>query len=145
MMNTKNTYCTNCSKPFQLAILAILLSFVTVHSQPASNLETEIPTIAIENVQRGIYSTNPGVVFSCVYFAGKYKIADVSKDLINVLRNCDCDETSKMAIWSLYQIGDESDCQEIAKSIVNHKSKKLKEFCKFLQEIHEYKNAVTRN
>ena len=100
---------------------------------------------AIENYLVGLRSENYGIKLSCLYFAGKYKLSEVSEELLEVVKNSNDDNLCEMAIWSLYQIGDDYCCNELAVLIENHSSEKIKDFCKYLNNIRQYELARNIN
>ena len=142
-MNAKKTYFNSSSKFFELIILSILLLSTLLYSQTTTKVK--LSPIAIANIQNGINSGNAGVMYSCAFWAGKYKISATSKDLLNAIKNSNCDSLCIMISWSLYEIGDESCCEELKKIIENHNSEKLQDFCKFLHQKHEYELAITKS
>ena len=125
-------------------LIIIILSNLT-YSQTDTDQRIELSDIAIVNILNGIQSDNYGVKMSCIYFAGKYRIIDVSEDLVKVMRNSENDELCQMLVWSLYQIGDAKCCQELKSIIDNHPSEKIRDFCKYLHNIKEYESAIAKN
>lgn len=124
-------------------LLFIFLSSFT-YSQTDANQRIELSDIVIVNILNGIQSENYGVKMSCIYFAGKYRIIDVSEDLVMEMKKSDNDELCQMLVWSLYQIGDEKCCQELKSIIENHPSEKIRDFCKYLHNIKEYESAIAK-
>lgn len=115
--------------------------------QPQTNSDqrVELPDIAILNLLNGIQSDNYGVKMSSIYLAGKYKITEVSKNLIEEIKNSNDDELGQMLAWSLYQIGDDSYCEELQEFVKNHPSEKIRDFCANLHKIKQYETAVANN
>ena len=144
MATANNTY-RNSSRVLGLTIMALFLMSCSFQPQTYSHQPVELPDIAIVNILNGIQSDNYGVKMSCIYFAGKYKIMEVSQDLVEVMKNSDNDELCQMLVWSLYQIGDESCCKELKTIIENHPSEKIRDFCNYLHKIKEYETAVAKN
>lgn len=127
-----------------ITFIAVILSSTFIISQTSSEPRVELSEIAVLNILNGLYSDNYGVNMSCAYFAGKYKILEVSHDLVKQIESADDEELCKMMMWSLYQIGDESCCEEVQRVMRNHPLEKLRNFCEYLQTIKGYEAAVAR-
>ncbi len=79
--------------------------FLFVGSLSAKNNKTQVfKKNSIENLIIGIESENPGLKKSAIYLAGKYKIKDVTKTLINLLEDEEDEAIRNLIISSLYQI-----------------------------------------
>ena len=144
-MATANIRYRKCSRILGLTIMALFLMSSTLISQTNSDQRVELPDIAILNILNGIQSDNYGVKMSCIYFAGKYKIVEVSQNLVKEVKGSNDDELCQMLVWSLYQIGDDSCCEELQAFVKNHPSEKLKALCSYLHKIKEYETAVANN
>ena len=144
MATANNTYRMG-SRVLGLTVMALFILSTLLHSQTNSDQQVELPDIAIVNILNGIQSDNHGVKISCIYFAGKYKIVEVSQYLVEAMKNSDNDELCQMLVWSLYQIGDESCCKKLKTIIENHPSEKIRDFCNYLHKIKEYETAVAKN
>ncbi len=142
MANVNNTY-RNIPKIIGITIIAVILSSTFIISQANSESRVELPEIAVLNILNGLNSDNYGVKMSCVYFAGKYKILEVSQDLVKQIESADDEELCQMMLWSLYQIGNESCCEEAQRVMRNHPSERLRGFCEYLQTIKDYEAALT--
>ena len=79
---------------------------------------------------------------SLIYFAGKYKISELSQNLLEVLKNSTDEELCQMAVWSLHKIGDDASCKELQGLLEMHSSDKIREYCIFLNGIREYEKAI---
>lgn len=144
MAQKDKTY-RNIPKLIGITLLILILSSSIISSQSTSAQQIEISELAISNIHNGIHSDNLGVKMNCIYFAGKYKILDVSRDLVEQIDISNDEELCQMMVWSLYQIGDDSCCEELQRVLENHPSDKLKEFCGYLQRIKEYQTAIAGN
>ena len=132
-------------KGLKVLLLTVLLLFAMssfLNSQTVSDQEIELPEYAIKSILQGIKSENEGVKRSCIYFAGKYKIKEASEYLVEELPSLDDGELCSMLAWSLYQIGNESYCNELQEIVKNHDSEELKNFCSNLRKIKEYETAI---
>ena len=144
-MATKNNTYRNIPKAIGITLLSLLLMSTLLDAQTYSKQRIELPEIAIVNLLNGIRSDNNGVKKSCVYFAGKYKVLEVSQDLVEQIENSNDEELCQMIVWSLYQIGNDSCCEELQRVMKQHPLEKLKDFCNYLHKIKEYQTAVAKN
>ena len=144
MATANNTYRMG-SRVLGLTIMALILMSCSFQPQTNSHQSEELPDIAIVNILNGIESDNYGVKMSCIYYAGKYKIKEVSQNLVEEIKSSGDDELCQMLVWSLYQIGNDSCCEELQTFVKNHSSEKLKVLCSYLQKIKEYETAVANN
>lgn len=144
-MATANNTTRKGSRSLGLTIMALFLMSCSFQPQTNSDQRVELPDIAILNLLNGIQSDNYGVKMSSIYLAGKYKITEVSKNLIEEIKNSNDDELGQMLAWSLYQIGDDSYCEELQEFVKNHPSEKIRDFCANLHKIKQYETAVANN
>ena len=144
MATTNNTY-RKVPRSLGLTLMALFIMSSILNSQTISYQSVELPEIAIKNILQGIQSENDGVRMSCIYFAGKYKILEASQSLVEELKNPKNDELCPMLVWSLYQIGNDSCCEELQAFVKNHFSEKLKALCTYLHEIKKYETAIANN
>ena len=144
-MATANSTYRMGSRLLGLTVMALFILSTLLHSQTNSDQQVELPDIAIVNILNGIQSDNHGVKISCIYFAGKYKIVEVSQYLVEEMKNSDNEELCQMLVWSLYQISDESCCKKLKTIFENHPSEKIRDFCNYLHKIKEYETAVAKN
>lgn len=144
-MVTENQTYRMIPKLFGLIVLSFFLSNNSPLAQTNNDQRVELPEIAIVNILNGIQSDNHGLKMSCIYFAGKYKISEVSKDLVQEIKNSNNEELCQMLVWSLYQIGNESCCQEMRTLVKNHPSDSIRSFSKYLNNIKEYESAIVKN
>ncbi len=144
-MARKNRTHRNIPNLIGITLLILFLSSSKLSSQSTSFQQYEISELAISNIHNGIHSDNLGVKMNCIYFAGKYKILDVSRDLVEQIDISNDEELCQMMVWSLYQIGNDSCCEELQRVLKNHPSDKLKELCAYLHRIKEYQTAIAGN
>ena len=64
--------------------------------QTNSISNVELPVMAITNIQSGIDSGNAGLIFSCIFYAGKHKATEVNEGLLNTLKNSNSNDLCKM-------------------------------------------------
>ena len=101
-----------------------------------------IPDASLKNYRLGLRSNNNGVIMSCLYFAGKYKIDEFSEDILEIVMSSDNIDICKMAVWSIHQIGNASICDKLSKFMETHSSIELRNCCRFLKKIKDYDTAV---
>ena len=101
-----------------------------------------IPEESVKNYRLGLRSNNQGVMMSCLYFAGKYQIDEFSEDILEIVKCSDNLDLCKMAVWSIYQIGNISCCEKLSQFLESHPSEELRNCCRFLQKIKDYDTAV---
>ena len=126
---------------FPLLILFFVLSTNFV-LQSKVNKEVHLEGKALENYRLGLNSDIKGIAKSYLYFAGKYKIAEVAPDLLTIFKNSSDEEICNLAIWSIYEIGDKECCSKLHQLLENHPIEKIKVFCKFLKSIKDYENEL---
>ena len=143
-MATTNNTTRKGSIILGMIVLALFLMSCSFQPQTNSDQHVELPDYAVINLLNGIQSDNYGVKMSSIYLAGKYKITEVSKNLIEEIKNSNDDELCQMLAWSLYQIGDDSYCEELQAFMKNHPSEKLKALCSYLHKIKEYETAIAK-
>ena len=128
-----------------LALTFFLVSNSFLAQTSKSEQPAELSKIAILNILNGIQSDNYGIKMSSIYLAGKYKITDVSKELVKEMKVSDNEEVCQMLVWSLYQIGDKSCCKEMRTIIENHSSEKIKSFCESMYKIKQYDSTKEKS
>jgi hypothetical protein len=75
-----------------------------------------ISKASIANLKMGIKLNNEGVRKCCIYFAGKYKISDLTDDLVEQFKNEKNPKIRVLIALSLYQIED-GESMEFLKNI----------------------------
>jgi hypothetical protein len=128
-----------------MAVLVCLLTPNISNSQSENPYSDKLTKSAIDNYRVGLYSGNYGIVKSCLYFAGKYRIKAVCQDLITMLKTSDDEELCTIALWSMFQIGDDYYCKQLRDIMINHPSENVKDCFNFLNKIKEYGNNLAIN
>ena len=144
-MATTNNVSRKSSKVLLITVLVLFAMSSFLYSQTPIIQEIELPEASIKSIVQGIKSENEGVKKSCIYFAGKYKIQEASKYLVEELTVLDDGELCSLLVWSLYQIGNESCFKELQEIVKNHDSEELKAFCSYLSKIKEFEIAIAKN
>ncbi len=129
-------------KLFLVALLTLLITPSIITSQAYTSQHIELPEVALEHFRIGMRSDIYGIRMSLIYFAGKYKIRELGQNLLEVLKNSTDEELCQMAVWSLYQIGDNACCKKLQELLEIHPSEKIREYCQFLESIRKYKNSL---
>lgn len=94
---------------------------------------------AIDNLIVGIQSSNEGVKRDCIYFAGKYEIAEAVNVLVDELK-CEKNPRDRALIaLALYRIGDEKGIQAVYEAALTETDAKVKRTCNAI--VAEYKAA----
>lgn len=129
-------------KRFLPILVFLLLVATNVSAQIFTNTGLELPENSVKNYRAGLLSNNDGIIKSCVYYAGKYQIKEFCCDLIQLVENSDNIEIRKMAVWSLYQIGETSACERLKTYLKSHSETELMHCSKFLEQILKYDKEV---
>jgi HEAT repeat protein len=88
-----------------LVIMIVLVSVSFLTAQNKSIKEITSNKYALQNLLAGIKSNNEGVQRSCIYFAGKYKIAETASALIDQLKIEENPSTRILIALVLYELG----------------------------------------
>ena len=81
----------------------------------------------------GISSPNLGISRACIYYSGKYKVAQSVNTLVDILEDSSRDNyTRTLAAFALSRIGDPEGLQAIKEVTVDDKDSKLKIVCEML-------------
>jgi hypothetical protein len=102
------------NKKALLAVLVILLTS-SVFAQNNFSNTTAKDKNAVGNLINGIKSDNEGLKRSCIYFAGKYKVAKTVDALIEELEDAETTESKYLISLSLYLIGDSRGIEAVRK------------------------------
>lgn len=95
---------TNRTLNFVLLLTILLLSSAAI-AQKQSIGDVTANEHALNNLIAGIQSENDGLKRSSVYFAGKYRIAEVENILINQLQKEEDPSTRILIALVLYEMG----------------------------------------
>ena len=112
-----------------IAALVLMLTVITSGSNLVENKSTaSFKNNAVASLVQGLNSNNIGLIKSCAYFAGKYKINQAVESLVNILSSKKyAVDVRILAALSLYEIGDKDGMtvlRDIAKSDSNLRLKK---------------------
>jgi HEAT repeat protein len=98
-----------------LVVMILLLVVSSLHAQNLSIKDLTTNKYALQNLLSGIKSDNEGVKRSCIYFAGKYKIAETESALIEQLKKEENPSTRILIALVLYELGSKEGLEVIKK------------------------------
>jgi HEAT repeat protein len=81
---------------------------------------------ALDNLKAGINSENAGVRKSSIYFAGKYRIAEVAKTLVERLEKEEEPSIRLLIAYALYEMKDAEGMKAIKELSLNDKDLKVR-------------------
>ena len=96
-------------------IFTMLASTTSINAQGTSINNITVCKYALKNLLVGIKSRNEGVKRSCIYFAGKYKIAEAEETLIKQLHEEKNPSTRILIALVLYEMDSKDGLLEIEK------------------------------
>jgi HEAT repeat protein len=91
-----------------VALFLLLVTGININlfAQPIPITDVTKNEYALDNLKSGINSENIGVRKSSIYFAGKYRIAEVVNCLVERLENEEEASIRLLIAYSLYEIKD---------------------------------------
>jgi len=111
---------------FLTAVLLAAVIMSTGFAQKNSIKDLTDNEYALKNLVAGIQSDNTGVKRSSIYFAGKYRIAEVESILINQLNEEDDARTRILIALVLYEMGSEEGLLEVQKLSLSDEDAKVR-------------------
>lgn len=122
------------SKLLSALVVMILLSVVSsLHAQNVSIKDLSTNKYALQNLLAGIKSDNEGVKRSCIYFAGKYRIAETEAALIEQLNKEENPSTRILIALVLYEMGSKEGLELIKKLAVDDENSEVKRMSTHIQ------------
>jgi len=116
------------------AVITLILLLVTganlnlfAQPNPISNVTNN--EYALDNLKLGINSDNDGVRKSSIYYAGKYRIAEVVNCLVERLEKEDIPSVRLLIAYSLYEIKDAEGMKAVKDLSINDSDEKVKRIC----------------
>ena len=116
------------------AALALTLLLVTginlnlfAQPNPISNVTNN--EYALDNLKSGINSENSGVRKSSIYFAGKYRIAEIVTCLVERLGKEGEPSVRLLIAYSLYEIKDSEGMKAVKELSIDDSDEKVKRIC----------------
>lgn len=132
----------------QTAIALTLLFLVAcisqnLFAQPNSISNVTKNEYALDNLKAGINSENAGVRKSSIYFAGKYRIAEVVNTLAERLEKEEEPSIRLLIAYSLYEIKDADGMNAVKELSLNDKNVKVKTMSFNLYDEYLNNSALT--
>ncbi len=114
-------------------LLLLILSNTSFCNQPEDEVFKVFDKKEVQNLVSGLESKNLGVVKSCIYFAGKYKINEVVDNLIRKI-NCDSlpEDVKVLAAKSIYEIGNSRGIYQLSQTGKFSINERLRKICTLL-------------
>jgi len=133
----------NTSRKQTAAVIILILLLVTgidlnLFAQSNSITDVTKNEYALDNLKSGINSENTGVRKSSIYFAGKYRIAEVVNCLVERLKKEDEASIRLLIAYSLYEINDSDGMKAVKELSLKDNDIKVKRMSLNLYE--EYLN-----
>ncbi|KUO59629.1 hypothetical protein APF79_05660 [bacterium BRH_c32] len=128
-------------KKLVLSLVAILLLVNFTYAN--TDFTDGIKKNAIASLVIGIKSDNMGLKRNCIYFAGKYKIAETTDALIAELDKTDNAKLKVLIALSLYMIGEEEGIDAVYKLANRENDNYVKRMAKAI--IDEYNDSKSAN
>lgn len=119
------------------AILTVIISMILSVSTSAQDLTTlNFNEKTIGNLVMGISSDNYGLKRSSIYYAGKYRVAEVADVLLEEMKKSDDTNTKCLMAVALYKIKDDRAMEYIVKLARYSTDHKLRKTCKAIAELY---------
>lgn len=122
------------SRKQNAAVISLILLLVTgvnlnlfAQPNPISNVTNN--EYALNNLKLGINSDNDGVRKSSIYYAGKYRIAEVVSCLVERLENEEEAFVRLLIAYSLYEIKDVEGMKAVKDLSIDDSDEKVKRIC----------------
>ena len=125
-------------------VMAVVLLTGSVSGQTIST-EAKKLKCAIDNLIVGIQSSNEGVKRDCIYFAGKYEIAETVNSLIDELKHEKNPKDRALIALALYRIGNEKGIQAVYEASLTETDAKVKHTCNAIVAEYKAAKAVVAN
>jgi len=128
-----------------LTLLLYLVACINqnLFAQPNSISNVTKNEYALDNLKAGINSENNGIRKSAIYFAGKYRIAEVVKCLIERLEKEEEPSIRLLIAYSLYEIKDADGMNAVKELSLNDKNVNVKRMSFNLYDEYLNKNSIT--
>ncbi|GJQ64574.1 MAG: hypothetical protein SCALA702_36270 [Melioribacteraceae bacterium] len=119
------------------AILTVIISMILSFTTSAQDLATaNFTEKSIGNLEMGISSDNYGLKRSSIYFAGKYRVAEVADVMLDEMKRSDDVNIKCLMAVALYQIKDDHAMEYIVKLSRYASDSKLRKTCKAIAELY---------
>lgn len=121
-----------------LALLLVIGADLNLFAQSNSISDVTNNEYALDNLKSGINSDNDGVRKSSIYYAGKYRIAEVVSSLVERLEKEEEPSVRLLIAYSLYEIQDPEGMKAVKELSIKDSDIKVKRMSSNLYE--EYLN-----
>lgn len=122
-----------------LVALLLLVNFTYANADFTGGIKKN----AIASLVTGIKSDNMGLKRNCIYFAGKYKVAEAMDALIVELEKTEDTKLKVLISLSLYMIGEEKGIDAVYKLANKDDDNYVKRMAKAI--VDEYNNSKSAN
>jgi len=121
------------------AFLFSLLLSITSNAQDLSNLHFNEK--ALGNLVMGVTSENEGLKRSSIYYAGKYRVSELSNVILDEMKNETNPEMRCLMAMSLYKIKDADAMDYITKLARYESDKKVRNMCRAITELYSLEKS----
>lgn len=118
------------------AFLFSLLLSITSNAQDLSNSNLHFNEKALGNLVMGVTSENEGLKRSSIYYAGKYRVSELSDVILDEMKNETNPEMRCLMAMSLYKIKDADAMDYITKLARYESDKKVRNMCRAITELY---------
>ncbi len=122
----------------RLVMVMVIAGILMTVSAQQEGREKQINMNHIESLRQALQSDNDGLRKSAVYFAGLYKIEDLTFELQKILNNDECEQIRLLAAYSLYHLDNKVSLNGILYASKENSNLKLRRICRAL-----YKEIVS--
>jgi HEAT repeat protein len=128
-----------------VALFLLLVTGININlfAQPIPITDVTKNEYALDNLKSGINSENIGVRKSSIYFAGKYRIAEVVNCLVERLENEEEASIRLLIAYSLYEIKDSDGMNAVKELSLKDDDVKVKRMSSNLYEEYLNNNSTT--
>jgi HEAT repeat protein len=128
-----------------VALFLLLVTGININlfAQPIPITDVTKNEYALDNLKSGINSENIGVRKSSIYFAGKYRIAEVVNCLVERLENEEEASIRLLIAYSLYEIKDSEGMNAVKELSIKDNDIKVKRMSSNLYEEYLNNNSTT--
>lgn len=131
---------------YLILLLSVFLLSTTAPAQTQSITDVTTNKYALKNLIAGIQSENNGVKRSSIYFAGKYRIAEVEDVLINRLKKEEDASTRILIALVLYEMGSEEGLLVVRQLAENDDNERVRRMATHIFNEHlinDVNNSIT--
>lgn len=131
------------TKTLITAFAVLFFSLNGILKADAVSPVNKITKSSIENLKMGIKQENEGVRKCCIYFAGKYKISELTDDLVTQFVNEKNPQIRVLIALSLYQIQDGGSMEFLKKISQSDNDPHVRRMCMAIYEEYSKNKAIS--